>query len=503
MITTENKSLDFSADCSRFYSIISISADYIFEYSLEDDSFKLFKNTEGDFIEIISTNSDFEQYCKEKNAVFIDDIDTFERMCDNIRSGIDRAAFEIRFADCFAEEYIWYRIKMKTIFDDHHCVTRIIGKFENISDVKNAEKRLIDKAERDPLTKIYNKSTTKKLIKNYLRSDTKDTYDAFIIIDVDNFKQVNDTLGHLFGDSILVDLSQEMQDLFRSNDVVGRIGGDEFIVFLRGMKHKSHIEAKTNDICKIFDLLYAGEDGTKITGSLGVSLYPQDGDTFDELYRKADLALYASKRAGKSCYTFYSAEYEEKAEASLLPRVEQYRRNMDFLNSNSDFDTSIIKSALDFSDKENEREVFDLLYKIGKHFNLSRVSVYEYIETENCYRVVEQWSSKHVASTLSEYFFPSNRVAQKTRVDFDDNGVFVYDPSKADPNRHEQFLKEHNVKACISGGFFKEGRLMGFVSFEECIASRAWSIEEAKSVIAASKVVFMHYFKIRDVENNK
>lgn len=497
MITTENNILDFCDDCTRFYSLISISADYIFEYSPEGNSFKLFKNTDGDFIEIMSTNSDFEQCCKENNSVFVDDMDAFERLCDNIRSGIDRAPFEIRFADS-SSEYIWYRIKMKSVLDDQHHVVRVIGKFENISDVKNAEKRLIDKAERDPLTKIYNKSTTKKLIKNYLRSDAKETYDAFIIIDVDNFKQVNDTLGHLFGDSILVDLSQEMQDLFRSNDVVGRIGGDEFIVFLRGMKHKSHIESKAGDICKIFDLLYAGEDGTKITGSLGIALYPQDGDTFDELYRKADLALYASKRAGKSCYTFYNAEYEENATSSLLPRVEQYRRNMDFLNSNSDFDTSIIKSALEFSDKDDEREVYDLLYRVGKHFKLSRVSVYEYIETENCYKVVEQWNSKYVASTLSEYFFPSNRVAQKTRVDFDDNSIFVFDPMKSDMNRHEAFLKEHNVKGCISGGFFREGRLMGFVSFEECVAPRAWSIEEAKSVIATSKVIFMHYFKIRD-----
>ncbi len=501
MMTDKKTFFSGEDSCERFYSIVSISADYIFEYSLDEKLFTLYKNVSGEFTEIISADSDFEQRIKGSNLVYSDDIDTFAQVCDNVRSGIDRASFEVRFAEFGTDDFNWYRIKMKTVRNDENRELRIIGKLENISDIKNAEKRLVDKAERDPLTKIYNKATTKKLIKNYLRSDTKETYDAFIIIDVDDFKHVNDTLGHLFGDSILVDLSQEMQDLFRSNDVVGRIGGDEFLVFLRGMKHKNHIESKANDICKIFDLLYAREDGKKITGSLGIALFPQDGDTFDELYRKADLALYASKRAGKSCYTFYSAEYEEKASPSaiILPRVEQYRRNLDFLHTDTSFDMTIIKSALDFDDEESYNKVYDLLYKIGKHYNLSRVSVYEYMENESVYKITEQWNGKHSVPTLGESFKTGEHTALVTRADFDDNGIFMADLLKPELNRHEQFLKAYNVKSCISCGYFKKGKLMGFLSFEECVAPRTWSIEEAKAVISASKAVFMHYFKLRDL----
>lgn len=495
MVISERKVYSLNEISERFYSIITISADYVFEYVIDKGEFSLYKNSDDEFIGIIETNNDFEQFFKESGYIFADDIDTLERICDNIRSGVDRASFEIRLALSDKDEYQWFKVRMKTIRDDRHSPFRVIGKLENINDIKNTEKRLIDKAERDSLTKIYNKSTTKKLIKNYLRTDTRETYDAFIIIDVDDFKKVNDTLGHMFGDSILVDLSQEMQDLFRSNDVVGRIGGDEFIVFLRGMKQKSHIESKADDICKIFDLLYAGDDGTKITGSLGIALFPQDGDSFDELYRKADLALYASKRAGKSCYTFYNSGYEEENTVVSLPRVEQYRRNMDFLKSGTDFDLSILHSAFNYTGN-GEEGVSDLLYRIGKHYNLSRVSVYKYFDDENIYRIVEQWNGKYVKSTLSEYFVPSDRAAQKSRFDFDDNDVFMVDFSKKDLNKHELFLKEHDVKACISCGYFKEGRLAGFVSFEECDSPRQWSIEEARSVIAAEKVIFLHYFRI-------
>lgn len=498
-ITVENTT-GFNEQLELLYSVVAISADIIFEYSNENETFAIFKNINGDFTEKTMFTKDFEVLIKDMDIIHKEDMDTFERFCDNVRSGIDKAVFEMRILNDETDEYLWYRVKMRAIRDEEHHFSKMIGKFENISDVKNAEKRLIDKAERDPLTKVYNKSTTNKLIKSYLRTDSTDTFDAFMIIDVDDFKKVNDTLGHLFGDSILVDLSQEMQDLFRSNDVVGRIGGDEFIVFLRGMKNKQHIESKANDICKIFDLLYAGEDGTKITGSLGIALYPQDGNTFDELYRKADLALYSSKRAGKSCYTFYTPQAEEVSnEITYIPRIEQYQRNMDFLGSNSDFDLRILNSAFDITDNGGEgNTLYDLLYRIGQHFTLSRVSVYNYSSDIGGFEIIEQWNGKYGSNTQSKKFMLSEKERLGARVYFDDNGIFTTDFNRIELLKYESFLKENDVKACISCGYFKNGKLSGIISFEECVARREWSIEIAKSAVAAAKVVFSHYLKINN-----
>lgn len=501
--TVENTK-GFNEQLELLYSVVAISADIIFEYTVENETFAIFKNIDGDFTEKTSFSNDFEVSIKEMGVIHDEDIDSFERFCDNVRNGIDRAIFEIRVLNEELNDYQWYRIKMRSIRDEEHCFSKMIGKFENISDIKNAEKRLIDKAERDSLTKIYNKSTTKKLIRNYLRTDSKDTYDAFIIIDVDDFKRINDTLGHLFGDSILVDLSQEMQDLFRSNDVVGRIGGDEFIVFLRGMKNKQHIEAKANDICKIFDLLYAGEDGTKITGSLGIALFPQDGDTFDELYRKADLALYSSKRAGKSCYTFYTAEAEEidsEATSKYIPRIEQYHKNMDFLHSNSDFDIRILNAAFDITDTGTEgNNLYNLLYRIGQHFTLSRVSIFNYLADEGAFEIIEQWNGKYGSNTQFKRFLLGEKERSLARVYFDDNGIFIADFNRKEQLKFEAFLKENDVKSCITCGYFKNGKLTGMISFEECVSRRDWSVEVAKSAVAAAKVVFSHYLRINNFD---
>lgn len=477
----------------RLDTVVSISANTIFEYSSIDKSLQIFTNEGGRFSEKTVITEDFEQLFKENGCIYEDDTDSFEQLCDNIRSGLDRAAFELRLSD--GGDFRWYRIKMKTIKDDAYSDRfKVIGKFEDVSDMKNAEQRLIDKAERDPLTHIYNKATTKKLIKNYLRTDSRETFGAFIIIDVDDFKSINDTFGHLFGDSILVDLSQEMQDLFRSNDVVGRIGGDEFIVYLRGLKHLSHVENKAKDICKIFDLLY-DEDGRKITGSLGIALFPRDGDTFDELYKRADSALYTSKRAGKSCYTFYDKS-KDTSELPALPRVEQYHCDMDFLKQSADFESSLIEFALDISEEKVDmgtvRSIFE---KVGKHFNLSRVTVYVR-DAFGVFAARDQWCGKNVALSAGAEMSFSDEEFNLFAHSFDKNMIAVSENTAALSGAADRFFSEQGTRAYIASGRLSGGVPQGFVAFEECVTPRVWSIEEARAADVLKKLYFDFILRI-------
>lgn len=285
-------------------TIAELAADNLFEYDVAAGSMLFMRIEQGEFVTSGEYASFREDYLRAEQ-VYAEDITAFERLCDELCAGVSYIHAEMRIYNPAVDLYQWYKLHGKTAFDEEGRPVRVVGKVLNISENKETELRLIYKSERDPLTKLYNKTTTRSLIKGYLSTDSRDTLDALIIIDVDDFKGVNDSLGHLFGDSILVDLSQEMQDLFRSSDVVGRIGGDEFLVLLRGVKHKKHVEDKASDICRVFELLYSDENGDKITGSLGISLFPQDGDSYEELFEKADIALYQSKGLGKNCYTFY------------------------------------------------------------------------------------------------------------------------------------------------------------------------------------------------------
>ncbi len=159
-------------------------------------------------------------------------------------------------------------------------------------------------AERDSLVKAYNKATTELKIKEALE-DKEDG--AFFIIDIDDFKNINDSKGHPFGDKVLVYLYKRIVNTVRDDDIVGRVGGDEFIVFIKNVPSLKVVENKAKSLCRGINVPFADNDGYKVTVSIsvGVALVPQHGNDFESLYRKADIALYQSKDKGKNTYTIF------------------------------------------------------------------------------------------------------------------------------------------------------------------------------------------------------
>ena len=131
---------------------------------------------------------------------------------------------------------------------------------------------------------------------------------AFIIMDVDCFKDVNDTYGHLAGDLVLQKTGRFLRNQFRGGDILGRIGGDEFVVFMKNVDSADHVQAKVRELTqKIHELQIPELKGKTLSVSLGVSYAPDHGKTYLELYNHADEALYETKRNGKNGYTVYSA----------------------------------------------------------------------------------------------------------------------------------------------------------------------------------------------------
>ena len=161
-------------------------------------------------------------------------------------------------------------------------------------------KYLIHLSEIDPLTSVFNKETTQKLIDQKLKNHE---HFCFLILDVDDFKSVNDNYGHAVGDKVLENLGLLFKNHFRQSDIVGRIGGDEFIILIEDeVIAESRIQSllkKVNEL-KIEEL-----QDFKLSISVGMAFAPSNGTTFMELYRHADHALYQTKRTGKNDYKIY------------------------------------------------------------------------------------------------------------------------------------------------------------------------------------------------------
>ena len=175
----------------------------------------------------------------------------------------------------------------------------------NLVKAKNEHKDLEEKADTDLLTGLYNKMSTERRIKEYM-VEHPDQQGLLFVLDVDNFKKINDTMGHAFGDEVLRSLGTSIRSEFRASDILGRVGGDEFMLFLCNMKDDDVIKMEAEKVERFFKNFKPGTY-TKytVTASIGAAVFSRDGGNFEDLYKAADNALYVAKKRGKNQLAFY------------------------------------------------------------------------------------------------------------------------------------------------------------------------------------------------------
>lgn len=218
--------------------------------------------------------------------------------------GRDSLQYEFMITNDAGETWYWMRITARIFYWQEDKSIRMLVYRQNITEEKRRENDMSEKMQRDSLTGLYNKAATQYKIQQLILQNQGKT-GAFFILDIDNFKTVNDTCGHAVGDLVITDFAQKVRDQFRETDVVGRIGGDEFAVFIFA-DSKEHIREKAEELVKVlqYDFFDTGRC-CKISSSIGVAITPQAGEDFETLYKNADSVLYKTKKKGKMGYTIF------------------------------------------------------------------------------------------------------------------------------------------------------------------------------------------------------
>lgn len=303
-ITVERERLRQSEELYR--TLVETSENVILDAGMCDGQIHFNKEYEQVFHRppFLHSLSDLE---KRNPFVPIEDADAYQQAVDFFKSEETQLTIEFRLLTCRGE-YHWHRATLIKLLDNKKQPYRIICKLKNVDTQKRQLAQLKEQAENDSLTKLLNHATFQRKVESYLQNEGKHGCHALMVLDIDDFKSINDSQGHITGDNILRMLSAEIRRNLRGSDLTGRLGGDEFGILIKDMATPDIARAKAESICGLFTLI--GERGTldiPLSASIGVAIYGSDGANFEELYSSADSALYEAKALGKNCYVMHKS----------------------------------------------------------------------------------------------------------------------------------------------------------------------------------------------------
>ncbi|MEG2305397.1 MAG: EAL domain-containing protein [Lachnospiraceae bacterium] len=373
-------------------------------------------------------------------------------------------------------EYIWVRSIINLLRD---MKTEDVIAYACIKDIDKEKKHQLElqyMAEHDPLTGLYNKEITKKLVNEYLNSVHKPCLSALFMIDVDNFKAVNDNLGHIYGDVVLCEIGEKLHKIFGSDNIIGRIGGDEFIVFMKKYSSIKMIQDKAQEILNSILVTYSGMQENKytISSSIGISIFPKDGQCFNELYTNADSALYSAKSDGKNRYKIYDGS--------------------DFGGYDSDRVDSQLNTAIGSKNfRENRIEyVFKILYQsenaveaihsvlelISNHFSFERGYIFETDKGGKTTSNTFEWCANGVTPQREKLQNLPIDVIAEANASFYKTGTYIVKTlSDLNPIEHA-ILKPQCIRSIFQFGIFDKCKLLGFIGFDNCSSEIQPSGEE-------------------------
>ena len=372
----------------------------LWEYEIATKRYVLSRKLGGKWS---TTNMVIENYQEQMHKwgfVHPDDWANFDEFCAAMDRGDEHISYEVRQVSD-ESVFVWFRYVGIPVYDKDHKPYKIMGKTMDITEEKKNQELLEQKAERDSLTDLYNKAKMRKLVEKHIRRADAHDEGAFLIIDIDDFKSINDTYGHLYGDEVLIKIANILLISTGLEDYAGRIGGDEFCVFCRGENAGQHAMETAERISQMADRIQLS--GRRVTLSMGISKYPADAATYEDLYQKADQALYRVKHSGKNAFSVYDKNYNYADYTSGRKGNERETKREDAGKKNIFIEREIFDYAFRMmSSEQNIKEAFKkIFFELGIRFQLQYFGLIRY-ENQKA-EIYDEWSKRSEPIALDFY----------------------------------------------------------------------------------------------------
>lgn len=320
-ITEEKHQKDRTERWIRKSALLSEACqELVFEYDYNTDTLERF----GNYLNFVPTDKrvqhHFLQNLPSKENMHPDDKHYFSSLLrdTSLATSNKRRTVKFRLRPLNGSEFLWHSCSAIGYTEESTGHIKIIGKVSNIHQVETKLATLHQENQRDPMTKLYNKRAMEQLVRQVLKDKPLQRH-ALLMIDIDSFKQVNDSRGHAFGDEVILMIAHCLSHTFRRSDLVARVGGDEFAVLLQNVTFDQAVA-----LGEIYHRIVA-EQSQKlsqpypVTSSVGIAFCPDDASGYDDLYHAADQALYWVKRNCKGAMALYSNAQEALQHPGLTP----------------------------------------------------------------------------------------------------------------------------------------------------------------------------------------
>ena len=494
----KQRQAELEGTISRHQLIMEQSESVVFEWDVKKDIIACsdkwktrfgYDNPNSGFLSLIDNGTIFHP----------DDLPIIRSTIDALLSGKATDVLDVRIVNK-AGRYLWSRIRVATIFDEEGKPSYITGIIYDINELKTDALAMKRQAQQDSLTKLLNKASTQRAIEQLLANRDEKALSALLILDLDNFKTVNDTHGHMYGDAVLTQMGSTLRSLFRAQDVIGRIGGDEFLIFLDNVPSREMILDRCQLLVDTFrQQFHTLMPDLPISVSIGTAIAPAHGISYGDLFRHADEALYTAKRKGKNQFSIYNP----KDKYDMLMDTAYQSTRIDSDEQPAMNDDSLLRFVFRslYDSKNLDATINEVLSFVGAYFNVSRVYIFENNDDNTCCSNTFEWCNEGIAPEKDNL----QNVSYITDIPgwpnaYDERGVlYCTDITTLDPWVRE-IIEPQGIKSMLHCAIMEQGVFRGYVGFDECTSNRLWTQGQVETLEFLAQVLAVFLIKQRALD---
>ena len=360
---------------SRVRLLMSLTDEFAFIYDKATNMFKMFKYDR--FNRIILYDMDIDQWKREmlsKSYVKYDEKAMLDTLVLNMKTYADSFSIKMNCA-IRTQSDIFEAVRfIGTVHNESSGNKIIVGRVVSDESVGHASTamEIMNELQYDSLTGVYNKKTITEYAKKRI-AEEKEKRIVIAILDVDNFKSVNDTFGHLYGDKVLARVGGRLKEIVGEDGVIGRIGGDEFMIVFNGLDDDQVLRGMLRAIRTQIKWEFAEDfENLSITCSIGASIFPVNGRDYESLFKKADCCLYIAKEKGRDRYVFFRDEMHRASYEAMLNKSQLNAMN----NPREIRELKNIASFMESAVTDSRKAVLDAMRHMKDTFGIDNINIY-------------------------------------------------------------------------------------------------------------------------------